>query len=64
MIELRCLSHMHAKADPDNDTLEVKCSQCSRKYGKPIFHLWTWAQIIRAQTQGRTVLWPCESPTE
>lgn len=60
MIELRCVTHMHAKVDADEATFEVKCSQCSRKRGAPVFHQWTWAQLQRAHAQGRTILWPCE----
>lgn len=58
MTELRCISHLHAKADADDAELEVKCQQCSRKRGRPVFHRWTWTQILEARERGSTVCWP------
>ena len=40
MIDLRCDKHMHMRFDPDAGVLEVKCQQCTRETGKPIFHRW------------------------
>lgn len=62
MIDLRCLTHLHGKVDPEDVSFHVKCGWCSRKRGTAVFHRWTLAQIENARARGLTVIWPCIDP--
>jgi len=62
MIDIRCMSTLHAKVDPEAIVWEVKCDKCTRRRGVVTFHRWTWEQIQQAQAQGRDVVWPCLTP--
>ena len=52
MIELRCEKHLHMKLDPDTELLSVKCQQCTRDQGRPVFHRWPLQDIIDRYQRG------------
>lgn len=58
MIDMRCLTELHAKVEPAPLAYEVKCRSCTRKFNRPVFHRWTAEQIADASARGITVVWP------
>lgn len=52
MIELRCANSLHAKYDPETETLEVKCRYCSHQLKQPVYHRWRLPELIEQVNRG------------
>ncbi len=62
MLDIRCRNHLHHRVDPDEDTVHIKCDQCSRKRRRPVFHWYTRAEVMAAASDRKDVLWVDEHP--
>lgn len=51
-LELRCDRHLHMRLDPERIAVSVKCAQCTREAGRPVFHTWPLAEIIERYRNG------------
>lgn len=51
-IELRCERHLHAKFDPERAVVSIRCQQCTRATGRPVFHRWPLLEIIDRFNRG------------
>lgn len=52
VLELRCENALHGKLDPDGESLEIKCRQCTHKHGYPVMHIWPVAEIVERARRG------------
>ena len=55
MLDLRCALALHARFDPDREEIEIKCRDCSRKFGRPTHHRWALPDLIAAYRRGEMV---------
>jgi hypothetical protein len=66
MLELRC-RHNRKAAEVDASSIAVvyKCRTCTEVQGRPVFHKWALADLIRAIATGQVegVVFPSEDVT-
>ena len=55
MLDLRCANALHARLDPEQEELDIKCRDCSRKFNRPIHHRWRLREVFESYQRGEVV---------
>lgn len=55
MLDIRCANALHFRFDPETMEADVKCRDCSRKFGRPMHHRVLFREVIDAYQRGEVV---------